>query len=358
MCTLCKQIDAAKVDAFGGKLLDTLNHGALALMISLGHRSCLFDKMAALPAATPADIAAAAELNERYVREWLGAMMTSGIVNYDPASGTYHLPAEHAALLTRAAAPNNFAAFMQYIAILGQVEDRILHCFKHGGGVPYSAFNRFHSVMAEDSGQTVVAALNEHILPLIPGLQEQLERGIDVLDVGCGRGLALNALARQFPRSRFTGLDFSEEAIAYAHGQAQLDALKNVRFVRGDAAAMKFENDFDFIATFDAIHDQARPDLVLGNIQRALRADGTYLMQDIRASSRPENNLAHPAGTFLYTVSTLHCMTVSLAEGGMGLGTMWGEELARQMLADAGFTRVRVEKLSHDFQNSYFVIQK
>lgn len=120
---------------------------------------------------------------------------------------------------------------------------------------------------------------------------------------------------------------------------------------RADAA-------FDSITTFDAVHDQARPDVVRGNIFRALRAEGTYLMQAIRASSRPENNRSHPAGTFLYTISTMHCMTVSLAEGGMGLGTMWGEELAREMLTAAGFGEIRVEKLAHDFQNSYFIIRK
>lgn len=357
MCTFCKQLDPAKVDAFGGRFLQTLNQGALTLLLSLGHRSGLFDTMATLPPSTSTDIATAAGLSERYVREWLGGVLVAGVVQHDPAAGTWHLPAEHAALLTRAAAPNNLAAFMQYIPLLGTVEDRVLHCFRHGGGVPYSAFGRFHEVMADDSGQTVVAALNDHILPLIPGLREKLEAGIDMLDVGCGRGRALLALARQFPRSRFTGLDFSTEAIAYAEKQARLDGLDNLHYVRADAAAMTFDHAFDFIATFDAIHDQARPDLVLAGIHRALRPGGTYLMQDIRASSQPHKNVDHPVGTMLYTISTMHCMTVSLAEGGMGLGTMWGEERARTMLAAAGFTRVRVEQLAHDVQNSYYIVQ-
>jgi len=357
MCTFCKQLDPAKVDAFGGRLLQTLNQGALTLLLSLGHRSGLFDTMATLPPSTSTDIATAAGLSERYVREWLGGVLVAGVVQHEPAAGTWHLPAEHAALLTRAAAPNNLAAFMQYIPLLGTVEDRVLHCFRHGGGVPYSAFGRFHEVMADDSGQTVVAALNDHILPLIPGLREKLEAGIDMLDVGCGRGRALLALARQFPRSRFTGLDFSTEAIAYAEKQARLDGLDNLHYVRADAAAMTFDHAFDFIATFDAIHDQARPDLVLAGIHRALRPGGTYLMQDIRASSQPHKNVDHPVGTMLYTISTMHCMTVSLAEGGMGLGTMWGEERARTMLAAAGFTRVRVEQLAHDVQNSYYIVQ-
>jgi SAM-dependent methyltransferase len=356
MCLLCNSIDAAKVDAFGGRLLQILNHSGLALMISIGHRTGLFDTMAALPPADAATIAGAAGLNERYVREWLGAMTVGRIVQHDAAAGTYHLPAEHAALVTRAAAPNNIAAFTQYIAVLGQVEDRIVDCFRAGGGVPYTEFKRFHEVMSEDSGQSVVAALFEHILPLVPGLVDRLESGIDVLDLGCGRGRALAMMARRFPRSRFLGVDFSEEAIGWAKEQAEQDALPNLRYEVRDAATLDYSAAFDFITTFDAIHDQARPDLVLANIRRALRPGGVYLMQDIRASSSHAGDMEHPVGPLLYTVSTMHCMTVSLATGGMGLGTMWGENVARRMLAEAGFGKIRIERLAHDFQNDYYII--
>ncbi|MEO5959628.1 MAG: class I SAM-dependent methyltransferase, partial [Opitutaceae bacterium] len=283
MCTLCKQLDTAKVDAFGGRLIGILNDAGLALMISIGHRTGLFDAMATLPPTDAAAVASAAKLNERYVREWLGAMTVGRIVVHDPKAGTYHLPSEHAALLTRAASPNNVGAFMQYPAVLGQVEDKIVRCFREGGGVPYSEFGRFHEVMAEDSGQTIVAALFDHVLPIVPGLVDQLERGIDVLDLGCGRGIALAALARRFPRSRFVGMDFSPDAIAWARTQVEQDALSNLRYEIHDAATLDLPNTFDFIATFDAIHDQARPDRVLANIARALRPDGVYLMQDIHA---------------------------------------------------------------------------
>jgi SAM-dependent methyltransferase len=285
--------------------------------------------------------------------------MTVGrIVNHDPVAGTYHLPPEHAALVTRAASPNNVAAFAQYIAVLGQGENQITDCFRQGGGVPYSEFKRFHDVMAEDSGQTIVAALFDHVLPLVPGLVARLEAGIDVLDLGCGRGIALAALARRFPRSRFLGIDFSEEAITWARAQVTQDCLVNLRYEVRDAATIDYVNAFDFIATFDAVHDQARPDAVLGNIARALRADGVYLMQDIHASSTHQGDMEHPAGVLLYTVSTMHCMTVSLAAGGMGLGTMWGRQTAQRMLREAGFEKIRIERLAHDFQNDYYIVQK
>jgi SAM-dependent methyltransferase len=358
MCTLCKSLDTSKIDAFGARLLDVLNHGSLAMLISIGHRTGLFDSLAELPAATSRQIADAAGLNERYVREWLGGMLTSRIVEYDPVAKTWRLPAEHAALLTRAAAPNNFAAFMQYIGLFGTVEDKIVRCFKHGGGVPYREFGRFHELMAEDSGQSVLPALFSHIIPLVPDLHEQLEAGIDVLDLGCGRGIALRLMAARYPRSRFVGIDFSAEAIGWAREQAAHDSLPNLRYEQMDAAKFDALGAFDAIFTFDAIHDQARPDIVLANIARALRPDGVYLMQDIRASSLPHENVDHPAGTFLYTVSTMHCMTVSLAEGGMGLGTMWGRQHAEKMLRAAGFASVRVERLAHDFQNEYYIVRK
>ena len=357
MCTLCKQIAPSKMDALGERLLSTLNSGALALLISLGHRSGLFDTMATLPPSTSEAIARAAGLNERYVREWLAGVLTGKIVEHNPTDNTWWLPPEHAALMTRAASPNNIAAFMQYIGLLGTVEDKILKCFKQGGGVPYSEFDRFHEVMAEDSGQTIVGALFDHVIPLVPGLHEKLDEGVDVLDLGCGRGIALRMMATRYPKSRFLGLDFSAEAIAWAKNQAARDALANLRYDVADAATIAFENAFDVIFTFDAIHDQRRPDHVLANIARALRPEGIYLMQDIRASSLPHENVEHPVGTLLYTVSTMHCMTVSLAYGGLGLGTMWGRQLAEKMLHDAGFESVEVKQLAHDFQNDYYIVR-
>src|SRR5215210_745858 len=141
---------------FADRLVQILNDGALSLMIGIGHRTRLFDAMSELPPSTAESIARAAGLNERYVREWLGSMVTGRIVQYDPSLSTYELPAEHAALLTRSAEPINFASAMQWIAVLGGVEDRIVECFQTGGGVGYKACHRFHEVMAEESAQTVV----------------------------------------------------------------------------------------------------------------------------------------------------------------------------------------------------------
>jgi SAM-dependent methyltransferase len=350
--------DSAKSDAFAGKLLEVINHSGLGLMISVGHRTRLFDALAELEWVTSPQLAEAARLNERYVREWLAAMTTGGIVEHRPAEQAFHLPAEHAAWLTRAASPNNLAVSTQFIAILGQVEDEIVAAFQHGQGVPYSSYPRFHAVMAEESLQSVVAGLLEQILPLEPGLKDRLEQGIDVLDIGCGSGRAMMHLAQHFPQSRFVGEDFSEEVVSLAANEAKWRGLKNITFRTQDAATMTATSQFDLITAFDAIHDQARPAAVLGNIHRALRPGGLFLMQDISGTGHIHTDCDHPVGTFLYTISCMHCMSVSLANQGPGLGAMWGKELALQMLADAGYGPVRVDTLAHDPMNFWYFARK
>jgi 2-polyprenyl-3-methyl-5-hydroxy-6-metoxy-1,4-benzoquinol methylase len=134
--------------------------------------------------------------------------------------------------------------------------------------------------------------------------------------------------------------------------------LSNVRFEVKDVTMLGEVGRYDLITAFDAIHDQARPATVLFNIATALRPEGVFLMQDIAGSSHVHNNLDHPIAPFLYTISCMHCMTVSLAQDGEGLGTMWGEEKALEMLAEAGFNNVAVKQLPHDFQNNYYICPK
>ena len=186
-------------EQFAERLMGVLNDGALALMLSVGHRTGLFDAMASLPPSTSVQIAKASGLNERYVREWLGAMTTGRIVDHNPDEQTFSLPPDHAAWLTRAAGPANMALQAQYVGLMALVEDQIVDCFRNGGGVPYSAYPKFQAIMAEDSGAVHDAALIEVILPLVPGLTDRLERGINVADIGCGSGHAVNLMAERYP---------------------------------------------------------------------------------------------------------------------------------------------------------------
>ncbi len=350
--------DASAAEEFAGRMIGILNDASVALMTSIGHRVGLFDVMAGLSPSTSQDIATAAGLQERYVREWLAAMATGRIVGHDRETATYWLPAEYAAALTRAAGPDNLAHLMQFVPLLASVEDPVVECFVNGGGVPYSAYPRFHRLMAEDSATVHDAALVDGILPLVPGLTDRLREGLDVADVGCGQGHAVNLMAAAFPSSRFTGYDFSTEAVEAGRREAHALGLTNAHFEVQDVAELDVTEGYDLITAFDAIHDQAQPAIVLARIANALRVDGVFFMVDIRASSHLHENLDLPWGAFLYTVSTLHCMTVSLALGGTGLGTAWGEQMAVGMLGDAGFARVEVKEIETDPFNSYYVATK
>jgi len=355
---MTQQIDKAAAEAFAGQMVGIINGGFLALITSVGHRTGLFDAIAKLPPSTSEEIASAAGLNERYVREWLATMTVGRVVEYDATAKKYRLPPEHAASVTQAAGPGNLATIAQYVSLMGKVEDEIVESFRTGGGVPYSSYGRFHPMMAEMSGDIFDATLIDSTLPLVPGLIDRLKAGIDVADVGCGSGHAINLMAKEFPNSRFTGLDFSEEGIAVGRAEAAKMGLSNARFEVEDAALMDKAGSFDFITTFDAIHDQAQPRKVLKNIADAMRPDGAYLMVDIRADSEVQNNMDHPLAPLLYAISTMHCMTVSLALDGEGLGTMWGEQKARELLAEAGFGQVEVKSVQGDIFNSFYIATK
>jgi hypothetical protein len=208
-------------EEFAARVMGTIDSASLAILFSIGHQTGLLDAMAQLPPSTSSQIADAAGLNERYVREWLGGMTTGQVVEYDPATALYTLPRERAALLTRAAGPDNLARAAQFIPLLGEVEQKIIGCFHNGDGLSYTEYPRFHAVMAETSGEVFDASLVDTILPMADGLPERLRAGADVADFGCGSGRAVNVMARAFPAGRFTGIDFSEESLAVGAAGAQ-----------------------------------------------------------------------------------------------------------------------------------------
>jgi SAM-dependent methyltransferase len=351
------ELDAARAEAFSGRAVQILNDAMLSLLLSVGHRTGLLDAMDEQRALTSQELAQAAGLHERYVREWLAGLTVGGIVEHDPETGTYLLPPEHAACLTRAAGPDNLASFAQYTALFGELEGQIVECFRTGGGVPYSAMPRFQALQAEESAQIHDAGLIEVTLPLVDGLVDRLRAGIDVIDVGCGHGHAANLVADAFPASRVTGIDISTEGIAAAQAEAERLRLTNARFEVRDALSLE-PGAYDLVTAFDVIHDLPRPADTVSAIYDALRDDGVFLMVDIAASSHVHENLEHPLGPALYTASIFHCMTVSLANDGPALGTMWGEQTALELLDAAGFHDVEVERVDSDILSSYYIARK
>jgi ubiquinone/menaquinone biosynthesis C-methylase UbiE len=246
----------------------------------------------------------------------------------------------------------------EFIPEMASVQDGIVNSFRKGGGVPYSEFDNFQQLTAAMTGQIFDATLIDVTLPLVPGLVEKLRTGIDVADLGCGSGHAINLMAKAFPNSRFTGYDFSDEGVSVGRKEAQSMGLKNANFEAQDIAKLDGKEQFDLITVFDAIHDQAKPRQVLKNIHNLLRPGGVFLCIDIAASSRLEENMDHPLAPVLYSISTMHCMTVSLALNGEGLGTMWGEQKARELFAEAGFSGIDVKQVEGDILNNYYVARK
>jgi 2-polyprenyl-3-methyl-5-hydroxy-6-metoxy-1,4-benzoquinol methylase len=225
---MLQQVDPDRTKQFAAKLLGLYTGCALTKLIDIGHQTGLFDAWAKRPG-TSHELAARAGLHERYVREWLGAMTTTGIFTYDPVSRTYSLPPEHAALLCGDTA-RNLAPMSQMLNVFGRNLPQLVQCFREGGGIPYTEFRGF----AQSMGDVWRRIYDEHLirgfLPAAPGLPERLQEGISVADIGCGAGHAVNVMAREYPHSRFVGFDLSVEAIERAAAEALDMGLPNARF--------------------------------------------------------------------------------------------------------------------------------
>jgi SAM-dependent methyltransferase len=355
--TVTPALDEARVEEFAGELLSHFTSGMITLMVDIGQRTGLFDAATEGPA-TSEELAARAGLHERYVREWLAAMVTAGIIDYAPESCVYTLPAEHAACLSGAGA-SNLAPLAQLNTHLGMHLHQVATAFREGGGVPYSEFRPdFTDVMDGLNRGTHHEFLVDAWLPLAPGLVDRLTAGARVADIGCGTGYAVILMAKAFPASTFAGYDLADDAIARARAEAEAAGLSNARFEVCDVATLTVEAEWDAAISLDAIHDQVDPRDVLARIHAALVPGGTYLMVEPAASSNLEDNIANPLAPWMYGVSTLHCMTVSLAHGGAGLGTAWGEQRARRMLADVGFSVLHTHPAPGDPVDTVYVTTK
>jgi SAM-dependent methyltransferase len=266
------------------------------------------------------------------------------------------MPAEHAACLTGDGA-TNLAPIARMATVLAPHVPAVASAFRDGGGVPYEAFRpEFTVTMDALSRGLMDSHLVADILPS-SGVVDRLRSGARAADVGCGTGHALNLMAQHFPESTFTGYDFSAEAIDAGRKEAAEMGLSNVTFEVRDVGTLPADA-FDVVFAFDSIHDQRDPAGVLQAIHTALVPGGAFVMMDIKANSALEDNLENPFAPLLYGVSTLHCMTVSLALDGAGLGTVWGEQTARRMLADAGFEVLGVHDVPDDPLDSVYVARR
>ncbi len=354
----------AKRREFAHTMSEILNHGALNLAMGVGYRLGLFDVLCRLAApASVSQIAEAAALDPRYIREWLGVMTCGRIVELSHDTNgedLFFLPPEHAAFLTRDSS-SNMGVYTQELPLLAQsAYDAVAAAFATGEGVGYERYPDFQAFMAQLANAKHEQTLLTTFLPSVAqgAIQDRLHHGIRVCDVGCGQGTAVLLMAEAFPHSTFVGLDIDNATVDLARKTATARGLTNVRFVCQDAAVLEdaadWQNCFDYVTAFDAIHDQPHPDHALRGVRHMLAPNGVFSLVDIAAESDLAGNQVHPMGPFLYTVSLMHCMPVGLVGNGAGLGMMWGRQTALRMLETAGFTQVTVREIPEDPFNHHF----
>jgi len=363
------QSSEEKRDRFAQKMTDILNYGALNLAMGIGYGTGLFETLDAFTGPRPlGKIASAAGLDARYVREWLGVMVTGGIVECtegEHGEDVYFLPREHGDLITRRAGNANIGVYTQEVPLLTRCAlDEVVRGFTTGDGVSYDHYPEFQEFMGQLADAKHREVLVDTFLPSVAGGEavRRMREGIRVCDLGCAQGLALILMAEAFPKSSFVGLDISHQAIHTARQAAEARGLSNISFTVRDSARIAEDRtlagQFDYILAFDAIHDQTRPQDALFGVYFMLAPGGMFSMVDIAASSRLAENVDHPMGPFLYAVSLMHCMPVGLVNGGAGLGMMWGREKAVAMLKEAGFENVSVEQIPGDVFNLHFLGRK
>ena len=347
-------VDRARQEKFVEKVVEQISGTMTTLLGSVGDRLGLFKNLAEHGPATSAELASRTQLNERYLREWLGGMATAEYLNYDGPTKRFSLPAEHASVLAQENGPFFVGGMYQMLPAQAGVFEQVISAFRHGGGVSQSQYNEMMWDGLERCSSTWFEnLLLQQWIPAMPDVKALLERGCDVADMGCGRGRGIIKLAQAFPRSRYVGYDNFGPTIARATANAREAGVSDrIRFEERDVSK-GLPAQFDVITTFDVVHDAVDPLQLLQSIRRALRPEGVYVCLDTNCSDKLEEN-ANPLGAMFHGVSVFYCMTTSLANNGAGLGTLgFHEAKVRELCEKAGFSSVRRVPLENPFNNLY-----
>jgi 2-polyprenyl-3-methyl-5-hydroxy-6-metoxy-1,4-benzoquinol methylase len=328
----------------------TMLHGALCY---IGDRLGLFKAMAAAGPVTVAQLAAKSGQNERYIREWLGSMAAAHYVEYDAASSTYSLSREYAAALADEDSPFFIGSYFQMAQAAVTVAPKVADAFTSGKGVTQAEYPpEFFQAAERNSRTRYEHKLLRKWLPAMPQAVAALQAGGAAADVGCGGGRAAIMIAQAFPKARVTGFDIHAESIERARRNAVAAGVADrVSFEVANGSELP-KRGFDLISTFDVVHDSVDPVGLMRGIRSALRTDGTYLVQEINISGDVKDNI-RPMGKMVYSVSTLYCMTTSLSHGGAGIGAAMGEEKARELATEAGFSKFTRLPVKDDFAVLY-----
>ena len=334
-------MDKEKSTQFMLKLVGDVGTALAAVLLFVGDRSGLFKAMAGAGPLSPDALAERAGASSRYVEEWLAVMTGAGYVEHDPVSGTFALPNEHAMFLADASSEYYFGGLFQTLPGLLAIAPRLITAFETGNGVPFSDFGAQLPEALEAMNRSVYEKrLVRSWLPAMPEVVARLQAGGRALDVGCGTGIVPVTLAKAFPAATIVGLDFDARSIDVARNHAKEAGLSDrIAFLAEPVETLPTEPGWDFISTFDVIHDLPDPLGAMKRIRSALNKGGTYLMVEPKVDDQLEKNVKNPFARMLYGMSCLHCVPQSLAQGGPGLGACWGEGSARALAHDAGFTK-------------------
>jgi 2-polyprenyl-3-methyl-5-hydroxy-6-metoxy-1,4-benzoquinol methylase len=347
-------MDRAAVWEFMERFVDMAAGAATLFTLAVADRAGLMKVLATSEPLTVEQAAGTASLDERYVREILSQLAASGVLDYDPTTETFVLPAERATVIADDSSPYAMTGWLDMLPTAGNFIDEVAEATRHGGGVSASHYpDRMVQAVDRANAPSTRLLLTRKWLPTMPDVVEKLERGARVADVGCGSGAAVLTMASAFPASEFTGYDLDPRAVEAANAKAAETALSNVSFEV--LAAEEIPQGFDLITTFDVVHDLADPLAAVTRFREALNEDGTFLMMEPSVGARLEDNL-EPRAALFYGVSLLFCMTQSLAAGGAGLGTAWGPELAEALCREAGFTHFRRLPVDNPF-SAFFEVR-
>ncbi len=355
--------DRDAVRAFAFQVWNYKQGEMVSMMIHLGDRLGLYRAMHGKAPLSSIELAEDTGLQERWLREWLFGQAAAGLLDYHDGD-RFELNAIAAEVLANEATSLEFAAGAFTSPLDSSTIDSVAQAFETGTGLSYQQLGPCAAHRTERMlGPWARQALVPTIVPALEGLNERLTAGIDVADIGCGSGVALLALAGAYPQSRFTGIDPSAHAIERARQSALDQSITNATFVvgRGEDVGPTPDQEgagYDFIITFDCLHDMTQPAVVTKAIKSALRADGTWLVKDIRCHEDFRQNQRNPMLAMLYGFSISACMSSALSEpGGAGLGTVGlPPSKLEAMTSEAGFSSFKI----HDFEdpaNLYYEVR-
>ncbi len=335
------KLDMDKLNAFIGKFVTDLGAAVHTGMVVIGEKLGLYKALASGPMSS-AELAAKTQTDERYLREWLSSQAAGGYITYDEKANKFSLSEEQAFALANEDSPAYLPGAFELA--LGSLEavPRIAESFRTGAGMGWHehADGVFHG--CEKFFRPGYAAnLMSSWIPALHDVQQKLEAGARVADVGCGKGASTLLMAKAFPKSQFFGFDYHDKSIEAARASAVRQGLGDRVTFEVSKAKEYPGKDYDFVAVFDCLHDMGDPSGAAAHVRRSLTNDGTWMIVEPFANDQLKDNL-NPVGRVYYSFSTLLCTPCSRSqEVGLCLGAQAGEARIRQVVNSAGFSRFR-----------------